>query len=81
MDMAWMTLGNCQQEHIGVFFPSDGIGVRRAQQVCEGCPVQATCLDYAIDLRIEHGVWGGKSERQRQRIRRAKRGANAAQAS
>ena len=37
------------------------------------CPVQAACLDYAIDNHVDHGVWGGKSERERRRIARARR--------
>ena len=36
-----------------------------AKRVCEGCPVQERCLEYALRNRIDHGVWGGCSERQR----------------
>jgi WhiB family redox-sensing transcriptional regulator len=41
--------------------------------VCEGCTVTEPCLEYALEQRIEHGVWGGCSERQRRRIRRERR--------
>ena len=59
-------------------FPSDGVGVEVANRICEGCPVQERCLEYALRNRIDHGVWGGCSERQRRRILRARRLATAA---
>jgi WhiB family redox-sensing transcriptional regulator len=47
--------------------------VEIAKQVCEGCPVQEECLEYALEHRIDHGVWGGASERQRRRILKRRR--------
>lgn len=41
-----------------------------AKQVCASCPVQAECLEYAIDANEIHGVWGGLGQRDRQRLRR-----------
>jgi WhiB family redox-sensing transcriptional regulator len=35
--------------------------------------VQAPCLEYALRNRIDHGVWGGASERERRRILRQRR--------
>ena len=64
----WMSHGNCRNYPPATFFPSDGVGVDRARAICAGCPVQSRCLDYALDERIEHGVWGGCSERERRRI-------------
>ena len=65
---AWMKGGNCRNYPPATFFPSDGVGVDRARKICNGCPVLDQCLDYALDQRIEHGVWGGCSERERRRI-------------
>jgi WhiB family redox-sensing transcriptional regulator len=31
------------------------------------------CLEYALEFRIDHGVWGGASERERRRILRSRR--------
>ncbi|MBA3983089.1 MAG: WhiB family transcriptional regulator, partial [Acidimicrobiia bacterium] len=41
--------------------------------ICATCPVSAPCLEYALDNRIEHGVWGGHSERSRRRILKGRR--------
>lgn len=68
--MDWMKRGNCHNHPLDVFFPSDGVGVLRAQRICAGCPVRDICLEYALEAKIEHGVWGGTSERQRHRLRR-----------
>jgi WhiB family redox-sensing transcriptional regulator len=70
---AWMAAGNCRNYPPAVFFPSDGVGVDRARRICATCPVSATCLEYALENRIDHGVWGGTSERQRRRILKARR--------
>ncbi|MFD9967287.1 WhiB family transcriptional regulator [Streptomyces sp. NPDC059017] len=53
----------------------DALFVRGAAQnfsktVCAGCTVLMECLAYALDERIEHGVWGGMTERQRRALLR-----------
>ena len=68
--MNWMKRGNCHNQRLELFFPSDGVGVLRAQRICADCKVRDICLEYALEAKIEHGVWGGTSERQRQRLRR-----------
>jgi WhiB family redox-sensing transcriptional regulator len=73
MDTEWMARGNCQFEPPERFFPSDGVGVEIAKRICETCPVQTPCLEYALEQRIDHGVWGGTSERQRRRILKKRR--------
>lgn len=69
----WMLTARCRQLPPGTFFPSDGIGVEVAQRECRQCPVQMECLEYALEHRIDHGVWGGASERERRRILRGRR--------
>lgn len=70
---AWMGLGNCRKYPPAMFFPSDGVGVDRARAICKNCPVIETCLEYALAEHIEHGVWGGCSERERRRIQKRRR--------
>lgn len=68
-----MADGSCRSVAPEVFFPSDGVGVDAARRICEGCPVKEPCLEYALVHRVEHGVWGGASERERRRIARRRR--------
>ena len=71
-DTTCMSHGNCAHRDPSMFFPSDGVGVEIARKACEGCPVKTQCLEYAIAERIDHGVWGGCSERERRRIIRSR---------
>jgi WhiB family transcriptional regulator, redox-sensing transcriptional regulator len=73
IEYAWMMHARCRGARPTEFFPSDGMGVEAAQRVCAVCPVRIECLEYALEHRIEHGVWGGASERERRRILRRRR--------
>jgi len=75
--LEWMLRARCREFDPGTFFPSDGSGVAEAQEICATCPVASECLEYALEYRIEHGVWGGASERERRRILRQRRRAAA----
>jgi WhiB family redox-sensing transcriptional regulator len=69
----WMLEAKCRGRAPHDFFPSDGVGVEQARRVCADCPVKEPCLEYALTYRIDHGVWGGASERERRRILRRRR--------
>jgi WhiB family redox-sensing transcriptional regulator len=69
----WMGQGNCRNFPPAMFFPSDGAGVDRARAICASCPVTQPCLEYALAEHIDHGVWGGCSERERRRIAKRRR--------
>jgi WhiB family redox-sensing transcriptional regulator len=73
MDMTWMQRGRCRDIPPSTFFPSDGVGVDVARRICAECPVKASCLEYALENHIDHGVWGGCSERERRRILKRRR--------
>lgn len=78
MSTNWMGQGSCRDHPPSTFFPSDGVGVDVARRICATCPVQTPCLEYALRNRVDHGVWGGTSERERRRIARQRRLARAA---
>ncbi|MDH6604541.1 RNA polymerase sigma factor (sigma-70 family) [Streptomyces sp. SAI-208] len=42
----------------------------RSKAVCTGCPVRTECLADALDNRVEFGVWGGMTERERRALLR-----------
>lgn len=76
-DYGWMDDGACanitSEERDEKFFAINGKGIEEAKEMCSTCEVQPECLEYALDNRIDHGVWGGESARGRKRIRRARR--------
>ncbi len=47
-----------------------GAAQNRAKAVCGGCGVRTECLADALDNRIEFGVWGGMTERERRALLR-----------
>lgn len=73
MDTEWMAKGKCRELPPETFFPSDGVGVDAARRICVDCPAKEPCLEYALANHIDHGVWGGTSERERRRIARQRR--------
>lgn len=80
VELDWMRDGHCRHYPAAAFFPSDGVGVDQARKICADCPVKAPCLEYALAERIDHGVWGGCSERERRRILKRRRQEAAASA-
>ena len=73
MSTEWMADGRCRDYAPGTCFPRDGVGVIIAQRICAECPVAVHCLEYALANHIDHGIWGGRSERERRRILRERR--------
>jgi WhiB family redox-sensing transcriptional regulator len=53
-----------------IFFPPPRDRAQEAKEVCRRCEVAEECLAWALKHRQHFGVWGGKSERERQKIRR-----------
>lgn len=53
-----------------LFFPSSDTGkmAEPAKVICAKCPIAGVCLEYALVNKIEHGIWGGKTERERRTI-------------
>ncbi len=65
----WTTLGRCVGRDPDELFVT-GAAQRVAAKVCNGCPVLLQCLSDALDNRVEFGVWGGLTERQRRMLLR-----------
>lgn len=70
---AWKRQGNCLGLNPNFMFPSKEGGFNEAKKVCTECPVKVECLEYALKNKINEGVWGGASERERRRIARQHR--------
>src|ERR1017187_2768785 len=68
----WQARANCMGVDPELFFPERGSSTREAKEVCRGCVVREDCLECAIAKGEKFGIWGGMSERERRRVRRAR---------
>jgi len=71
-DRGWQARANCMGVDPDLFFPERGASTREAKEVCKGCVVRDDCLEFALDNGEKFGIWGGMSERERRRLRRAR---------
>lgn len=76
MDIHWMNDAACTMPE-GVlnplFYAEDQKLQASARRICNSCPVRDDCLEYALENRIDHGMWGGVSERGRRRLLKQRR--------
>lgn len=67
---SWYEVALCAQTGAGFFFPEPGSSVREAKRICLACEGRTACLEYALANDERFGVWGGLSEKERDRLRR-----------
>jgi WhiB family redox-sensing transcriptional regulator len=76
-DPTWRERASCQFIRPDLFFPAGTTGleveeIEAAKAVCRSCPVQDSCLQFALETNQEAGIWGGTTEVERRRVRRAR---------
>ncbi len=71
-ERGWQARANCMGVDPDLFFPERGASTKEAKEVCRGCVVQGDCLEFALENGEKFGIWGGMSERERRRLRRAR---------
>ena len=69
MPREWTLRAACRYGEPDALFV-EGAAQQAAKRVCAGCPVRLPCLADALDNRIDHGVWGGMTDRERRALRR-----------
>ena len=67
----WRVAAQCRTADAEGLFVT-GARQREARGFCRTCPVRTECLAHALDHRVEFGVWGGMTERQRRALLRAR---------
>ncbi|MGH9242833.1 MAG: WhiB family transcriptional regulator [Acidimicrobiales bacterium] len=72
----WRDYASCRDTSPDLFFPVGTTGpaldqIEEAKEVCRQCPVQTPCLEYALVTNQDSGIWGGTSEEERKKLRRA----------
>ncbi len=65
----WTASAACSKTDPDELFVT-GAAQNRAKAVCLSCPVRVECLADALDNRVEFGVWGGMTERERRALLR-----------
>ena len=68
-DEEWTLRAACAKRSPDELFVQ-GAAQRQAREVCFDCPVRLECLVDALDNRIQYGVWGGMTERERRALLR-----------
>ena len=63
----WCARAACLHADPDLFFPecTAGPAIDRAKQICDGCPVRARCLDWALSHGVAVGIWGGRTVAER----------------
>lgn len=64
----WQDDALCAQVGSELFFVEKGGSTAEAKKVCSMCPVRPECLEAALRNEEPHGIWGGTSPRERERI-------------
>lgn len=72
----WRHQASCRSVDPDLFFPVGSTGmaleqIAAAKEVCDLCPVNGPCLEFALSTNQDSGVWGGTSEDERRTLRRA----------
>lgn len=67
----WRVSAQCRNADPDRLFVK-GAKQQEARVICRGCPVLTQCLSYALDERVEFGVWGGLTERERRAMLKAR---------
>jgi WhiB family redox-sensing transcriptional regulator len=66
------------QEAPDAFFVDENDGNRSykvalSKKLCASCPLQMLCLEYALEAREQHGIWGGLLPTERETMIRNRR--------
>jgi len=73
---AWQRQAACRGPESVLFYPpatpearpERDSRERRAKSICATCPVRTPCLDFALEIREPHGIWGGLNESERRAL-------------
>ncbi|OBI87884.1 WhiB family transcriptional regulator [Mycobacterium asiaticum] len=66
-ERAWVSKALCRNTDPDQLFVR-GAAQRQAATLCRHCPVLQECGADALDNKVEFGVWGGMTERQRRAL-------------
>ncbi len=76
LEVLWQHRAACRGPNQAIFFPPPQMErrsdkrqrERRAKEICSECSVQVDCRSYAIEIREQHGIWGGLTAVERRSV-------------
>jgi WhiB family redox-sensing transcriptional regulator len=70
----WIRNAACRGMNPELWFnEARGGSYREGRLICAGCPVRRECLEWAVDTRTDHGLFGGLNPLERRHLRRGPR--------
>ena len=74
--VTWQEKAACRGPESSLFFPPSWTERRsdrsereeRAKAICASCGVRQACLDFAVGIHEQHGIWGGLNESERRHL-------------
>ena len=83
LKLGWQERASCQSTQATAFFAPDSERIRErekreaaAKRVCAACPVRTACVEHALSVPEQFGIWGGLTEVERLEETRRRRGAS-----
>jgi WhiB family redox-sensing transcriptional regulator len=72
----WRDASACRDTDPDLFFPVGTTGpaieqIDSAKAVCQTCDARQPCLEFALTTNQDSGIWGGTSEEERRKLRKA----------
>ena len=64
----WQLQANCDETNTELFFSELKSKVEKAKALCGSCAVASECLQFAIDTKIEFGIFGGVTADERKAL-------------
>lgn len=72
----WYANARCKNDdsiYSNYLYVTDDRAAKVNRSFCNTCPVRLECLEYAIIMREQYGIWGGTTENQRKNLVRSLR--------
>ncbi len=75
-DEEWQVTAACRGPQAAAFYPPAHVErkeertarERAAKEICRRCPVKRPCLEFAMQTREPHGIWGGLNKLERKQL-------------
>ena len=67
-DYSWQERASCRGVDAELFFPASDEEAVAGKAICASCPVRLACLAFGLERNEKFGIWGGLTEKERNRL-------------